>query len=116
MNVAPKTPNSILEFQGGAFDPWGGPGYEACAVLLNHEFERVFYKNKMSFSTTIFNIYMACPPISSCWKKARTNPEICRLSEAPIGEASHILECTPAMTMGVLFLRRDELTGRNTVN
>lgn len=61
MNVAPKSPNSILEFQGGAFDPWGGSGYEACSVLLNHEFERVFYKNKMSFSTSIFNIYMVSP-------------------------------------------------------
>lgn len=71
MNVAPQTPNSILEFQGGAFDPWGGPGYEACAVLLNHEFERVFYKNKISFSTTIFNIYMAGPPIFSYRKKKR---------------------------------------------
>lgn len=58
MSVSPHTPNSIMEFQGGAFDPWGGPGYEACAILLNHEFERVFYKNKISFSTTIFNLYM----------------------------------------------------------
>ncbi|KAI5779605.1 glycoside hydrolase superfamily [Geopyxis carbonaria] len=56
--ISPTTPNSVLEFQGGAFDPWGGPGYEACAVLLNHEFERVFYKNKVSFATTILNIYM----------------------------------------------------------
>ncbi|RPA90670.1 hypothetical protein L873DRAFT_1795386 [Choiromyces venosus 120613-1] len=47
-----------LATQGGGFDPWGGPGYEECSFLLNHEFERVLYKNQIAFSTTIFNIYM----------------------------------------------------------
>ncbi|KAA8894151.1 glycoside hydrolase family 35 protein [Sphaerosporella brunnea] len=55
---SPTSPNAVMEFQGGAFDPWGGPSYEACAILLNHEFERVFYKNDISFATTIWNIYM----------------------------------------------------------
>ena len=55
---SPSTPYAIVEFQGGSFDPWGGPGFDACAVLLNMEFERVFYKNDFSFGVTIFNIYM----------------------------------------------------------
>ncbi|KAL7275683.1 hypothetical protein RUND412_001370 [Rhizina undulata] len=55
---APKALNAVMEFQGGAFDPWGGPGYEACSILLNNEFERVFYKNMMAMSTTILNLYM----------------------------------------------------------
>ncbi|ETS78462.1 beta-galactosidase A [Pestalotiopsis fici W106-1] len=55
---SPSTPFSILEFQGGAFDPWGGPGFENCALLLNEEFERVFYKNNLAAGVTIFNIYM----------------------------------------------------------
>ncbi|CCX12140.1 glycoside hydrolase family 35 protein [Pyronema domesticum] len=58
LEAAPTSPNSVVEFQGGAFDPWGGPSYEACSVLVNHEFERVFYKNLLSFSTNIFNVYM----------------------------------------------------------
>ena len=41
-----------------AFDPWGGVGYEKCARLVNHDFQRVFYKNDYSFGVTIFNIYM----------------------------------------------------------
>lgn len=55
---ASSTPNSIVEFQGGSFDPWGGLGFAQCAELLNSQFERVFYKNDLSFAMTIFNIYM----------------------------------------------------------
>ena len=47
-----------LQFQGGSFDPWGGLGFDQCSVLLNNEFERVFYKNDYSFGVTIFNLYM----------------------------------------------------------
>lgn len=53
-----STPYSIVEFQGGSFDPWGGLGFAQCAELLSPEFERVFYKNDFSFGVTIFNIYM----------------------------------------------------------
>lgn len=55
---SPSTPFSLLEFQGGAFDPWGGPGFENCTSLLNEEFERVFYKNNLAARVTIQNIYM----------------------------------------------------------
>jgi hypothetical protein len=54
----PSGPYAIVEFQGGSFDPWGGPGFGKCTSLLNQEFERVFYKNDFSFGVTIFNIYM----------------------------------------------------------
>ena len=55
---SPTTPYSIVEFQGGSFDPWGGYGFNNCAILLNNEFERVFYKNDFSFGVTILNLYM----------------------------------------------------------
>lgn len=55
---SPSTPYSIVEFQGGSFDPWGGLGFAQCAELLNNEFERVFYKNDFSFGVTIINYYM----------------------------------------------------------
>jgi hypothetical protein len=55
---SPTTPYSIIEFQGGSFDPWGGFGFEQCEILLNEQFQRVFYKNDFSFGVTIFNIYM----------------------------------------------------------
>ncbi|WYZ39133.1 hypothetical protein EsH8_III_001047 [Colletotrichum jinshuiense] len=47
-----------IYFQGGSFDPYGGPGFDQCAALLNHEFERVFYKNNMAAGVTLFNVYM----------------------------------------------------------
>lgn len=58
LTQSPLTPYSLVEFQGGSFDPWGGLGYDKCAILLNNEFERVFYKNDFSFGVTIFNLYM----------------------------------------------------------
>ncbi|KAF2761706.1 family 35 glycosyl hydrolase [Pseudovirgaria hyperparasitica] len=58
LRLAPSTPFSLVEFQGGAFDPWGGNGFDKCLSLLNQEFERVFYKNNYGYGVTIFNIYM----------------------------------------------------------
>ena len=55
---SPSTPYSIVEFQGGSFDPWGGYGFDNCAALTNEQFERIFYKNNWSFLVTIQNFYM----------------------------------------------------------
>jgi hypothetical protein len=56
--IAPDTPLTIPEFQGGGFQHWGQAGFENCAALLNMEFERVLYKNNYAAGATIFNIYM----------------------------------------------------------
>ncbi|KAI1622657.1 beta-galactosidase A [Exophiala viscosa] len=58
LQQSPTTPYSITEFQAGSFDPWGGPGFAKCGALINSEFERVFYKNDLSFSVKILNLYM----------------------------------------------------------
>ncbi|KAJ2982782.1 hypothetical protein NUW58_g6371 [Xylaria curta] len=58
MDESPSSPFSIVEFQGGTAEPWGGAGTENCASLINHEFERVLYKVIYGFRTTIFNLYM----------------------------------------------------------
>lgn len=58
LKQSPNTPYSIVEFQGGSFDPWGGWGFEQCSELVNHEFERVFYKNNFAAGVTIYNLYM----------------------------------------------------------
>ncbi|KAH3918288.1 beta-galactosidase [Parastagonospora nodorum] len=55
---SPSTPYSIIEFQAGSFDPWGGPGFDKCYTLVGAAFERVFYKNLYSFGVTILNLYM----------------------------------------------------------
>lgn len=65
MKQSPLTPYSVVEFQGGSFDPWGGLGFEQCSVLINHEFERVFYKNMFASGVTIFNIYMVSHCLAS---------------------------------------------------
>ncbi|KAK3635215.1 hypothetical protein LTR56_014824 [Elasticomyces elasticus] len=58
LNQSSSTPNSIIEYQGGFTDHWGGPGYEQCVELYSPAFERVFYKNDFSQGVTIFNVYM----------------------------------------------------------
>jgi beta-galactosidase GanA len=46
------------EFQGGAFDPWSGPGYDKCAQLINDQFADVFYKNNIAVGATAQSFYM----------------------------------------------------------
>ncbi|KAF9526883.1 glycoside hydrolase family 35 protein [Crepidotus variabilis] len=40
LQYTPNIPNAVYEFQGGAFDGWGGSGYETCAILTGSDFER----------------------------------------------------------------------------
>ncbi|KAM3086216.1 hypothetical protein ACMFMF_000170 [Clarireedia jacksonii] len=55
---SPSTFYSLDEFQGGSFDPWGGLGFHQCSILLNMEFERVFYKNDFAAGVALLSIYM----------------------------------------------------------
>ncbi|RYP77162.1 hypothetical protein DL769_003472 [Monosporascus sp. CRB-8-3] len=48
----------LLEYQGGAPDPWGGAGLDNCAALINQEFARVFLKDLVGRSIKILNLYM----------------------------------------------------------
>lgn len=57
-SLAPRTPDALMEFQGGTFDQWGGTGYEQCAEMYNMEFERVFNKNNLAARVDIMNLYM----------------------------------------------------------
>ncbi|MFB9834275.1 beta-galactosidase [Actinoallomurus acaciae] len=51
-------PLETAEFQGGAFDPWGGPGYDKCAQLINDQFANVFYKQNIAVGATSQSFYM----------------------------------------------------------
>ncbi len=55
---APGKPVATAEFQGGAFDPWGGPGYDKCAQLVNDQFADVFYKQNIAVGATSQSFYM----------------------------------------------------------
>jgi beta-galactosidase len=56
------------EFQGGAFDPWGGPGYGRCQQLTGPTFERMFYDNNIENQFTVQNIYMTYGGTSWGWQ------------------------------------------------
>ncbi|OIJ90445.1 hypothetical protein BIV24_18030 [Streptomyces colonosanans] len=55
----PGKPLVTAEFQGGAFDWWGGPGYDKCAQLINDQFADVFYKQNIAVGATMQSLYMA---------------------------------------------------------
>ncbi|KAG8163946.1 hypothetical protein KVR01_005864 [Diaporthe batatas] len=59
LEQSPNTPYAIPEFQGGAIAYWGGSwDLEDCATYIGPEELRMFYKNSLSFGSTIFNLYM----------------------------------------------------------
>jgi hypothetical protein len=59
LEQSPSTPYAVPEFQGGALAYWGGSwDLEDCAGYIGPEEMRMFYKNSLSFGSTIFNIYM----------------------------------------------------------
>jgi beta-galactosidase GanA len=61
-------PLRIAEFQGGAFDPWGGPGYDNCRRLTGPDFQKVFYKDNIAQGVTEQNFYMAYGGTSWGWQ------------------------------------------------
>ncbi|GIC84200.1 glycoside hydrolase family 35 protein [Aspergillus udagawae] len=58
MQQSPSTPFSLVEFQGGFFDGWGGSGYDKCSAAFNDQFENVFYKNNLAAGVAVLNLYM----------------------------------------------------------
>ncbi|KAJ4147183.1 hypothetical protein LMH87_001723 [Akanthomyces muscarius] len=58
MRNSPNTPFLINEFGGGSYDPYGGVGYDKCAALTNHEYERVFNKDTLAGGIGILSVYM----------------------------------------------------------
>ncbi|KAI8137253.1 glycoside hydrolase superfamily [Fennellomyces sp. T-0311] len=54
----PTQPMAVWEFQGGAFDPWAGPGYPACYKMVNEEYAKVYYKNNYAQGIRLQNLYM----------------------------------------------------------
>ncbi|HSS00724.1 MAG TPA: beta galactosidase jelly roll domain-containing protein, partial [Kofleriaceae bacterium] len=56
------------EFQGGSFDPWGGPGYERCRTMTGPTFERMFYDNNIENQFTVHNVYMTFGGTSWGWQ------------------------------------------------
>jgi beta-galactosidase len=66
-------PLFTAEFQGGAFDPWGGPGYPKCAQLINDRFADVFYKENIASGATAQNFYMTFGGTSWGWQAIPQN-------------------------------------------
>lgn len=69
----PGQPLFTAEYQGGAFDPWGGPGYAQCARLINDRFANVFYKENIAAGATAQNFYMIYGGTSWGWQAIPQN-------------------------------------------
>ncbi|PIL34790.1 hypothetical protein GSI_02577 [Ganoderma sinense ZZ0214-1] len=58
LSANPAQPFYMPEFQGGLFDFWGGPGYDACALLTEPAFQDVFYKHNWASNVKLISYYM----------------------------------------------------------
>ncbi len=58
METNPDQPFYIPEFQGGSYDPYGGPGYEACGRMTNASFTRVANLALVAQRVTLLSLYM----------------------------------------------------------
>ncbi|SNX83489.1 related to beta-galactosidase precursor [Melanopsichium pennsylvanicum] len=58
LETNPDQPFYIPEFQGGSYDPYGGPGYEACASMTNSSFTRVANQALIAQRVTLLSLYM----------------------------------------------------------
>ncbi|KAI8578859.1 hypothetical protein K450DRAFT_156599, partial [Umbelopsis ramanniana AG] len=103
-NVNPTQPMALYEFQGGAFDPWGGPGYDNCRKLVNEQFAKVFYKNNYAQGATIQNLYMAYGGTS--WGESPTSSVYTSYDYgAPISEARLMTPKAYEIKLQATFLR-----------
>ena len=53
-----STPMFVSELQGGAFDPWGGKGYDAVASTFDGDWTSAIDSSVLAQGTTILNTYM----------------------------------------------------------
>ncbi|KAJ1020045.1 hypothetical protein NDA16_004325 [Ustilago loliicola] len=58
METNPDQPFYIPEFQGGSYDPYGGPGYKSCGQMTNASFTRVANTALWSQRVTLLSLYM----------------------------------------------------------
>ena len=78
------------EFQGGSFDPWGGPGYDKCRVLTGPDFESVFYKQNIAVGATAQSFYMTYGGTSWGWQADPSQVYSSYDYGAPITEARQL--------------------------
>lgn len=55
--VAPTQPEFMPEFQGGAYNPWGGP-QGGCLENTNEDFANLFYRHNIAERVTAMSLYM----------------------------------------------------------
>ncbi|KAF2092648.1 hypothetical protein NA57DRAFT_49846 [Rhizodiscina lignyota] len=56
-SVAPTQPEFMPEFQGGSYNPWGGP-QGGCLNNSNEDFANLFYRNNIAERVTAMSLYM----------------------------------------------------------
>jgi beta-galactosidase GanA len=56
--VSPTQPSFLAEFQGGSYNPWGGP-QGGCTNTTGPDWVNVFYRHNVAEKVTAMNVYMA---------------------------------------------------------
>ncbi|KAF4121682.1 Beta-galactosidase, domain 2 [Geosmithia morbida] len=76
LEQSPTQPNFMPEFQGGSYNPWGGPE-GGCPTDIGPEFANMFYRNLIYQRVTAISLYMlfggtnwghsACPVVATSY-------------------------------------------------
>jgi len=53
----PTQPRFLPEFQGGSFNPWGGPN-GGCPSDIGEDFANLFYRHNIAEGVTAMSLYM----------------------------------------------------------
>jgi hypothetical protein len=57
LQVSPTQPSFLAEFQGGSYNPWGGP-QGGCVNTTGPDWVNVFYRHNVGQKVTAMNVYM----------------------------------------------------------
>ncbi|KAG6844574.1 hypothetical protein H0H87_005789 [Tephrocybe sp. NHM501043] len=107
--VSPTQPSFIPEFQGGSYNPWGGP-QGGCPGNLGPEFVNVFYRHLAAERITMASLYMLFGGTN--WGGLATNVVATSYDySAPIQESRQISDkYYETKILGLFFRAADDLT------
>ncbi|KAG6864404.1 hypothetical protein C0991_009729 [Blastosporella zonata] len=113
--VSPTQPSFIPEFQGGSYNPWGGP-QGGCPANLGPDFVNVFYRHLAAERITMASLYMLYGGTN--WGGLATNLVGTSYDySAPIEESRQISDkYYETKILGFFFRAAEDLTMTDRIN
>jgi hypothetical protein len=116
--VSPKQPSMMLDFQGGALNPWDGPA-EGCEAKTDESFVNFYYRDNAAQRVTILGLSMIHGGTNWGWIGAPFVPTSYRYSAAiaenrTIGSKYYEIESLALFTRVAKDLTKTNIVGNST--